>query len=214
MSSVGRCNSNTIFKPENRHRRALGVAGKFNGISISKHQLFQKGGLAPQVFCKGRKKWRWINNSRCQRQEGCLKKKHSLYLLHWCFHVPRPSLCCAKTGLQDGFDPVATKAHPPQLVHHKKQHRSLKGHCNAQCCRWGGWSGRNKCVLASSVSEPSFFIPVSLSTNSTRASKDRTQETEPGIKQISYVTLGDQKATSVGWGKQLEGWTEDAGWKS
>lgn len=67
MSSVGRCNSNTIFKPENRHRRALGVAGKFNGISISKHQLFQKGGLAPQVFCKGRKEWRWINKSRDRR---------------------------------------------------------------------------------------------------------------------------------------------------
>lgn len=80
MSSVRRCNPDTIFKPENRHRRALGVTGKFNGISTSKHQLFQKGGLAPQVFCKGRKKWKGVNKSRCRRTKEHLKKKRILYL--------------------------------------------------------------------------------------------------------------------------------------
>lgn len=74
MSSVGRCNPNTIFKPENWHRRALGVTGKFNGISTSKHQLFQKGGLAPQVFCKGKKRGKWVNKSMCQRMEEYFKK--------------------------------------------------------------------------------------------------------------------------------------------
>lgn len=69
MSSVGRCNPNTIFKPENWHRRALGVTGKFNGISTSKHQLFQKGGLTSQVFCKGKKRGKWVNKSTYQRMK-------------------------------------------------------------------------------------------------------------------------------------------------
>lgn len=154
--------------------------------------------------------------------EKVLKKETYLVFApwNWWFHVPRPSSCCAKTvrsvaGLQGWLWPCGnqTMSTPPGASQETAQISGRVIATPSAAGEGGDLAEISVCWQAQSLNLL-LFIPVSLSTNSMRSSKDRTQETEPGINQISYVTLDDQKATSVGWRKQVEGWTEDAGWNS